>query len=260
VRSEDIYAFILFVGNERQNGWASRSRKLSSIKALYRYLSVKKHSIEKNPTADIDSPKRRTTLPKYLSLEESTELLRAVKDDTDSKHTTRDYAILVLFLNCGMRLSELVGINLTDFDREMRTLRIRGKGAKERMVYLNDACRRAVVEYISERQLTDPDNVTTTALFLGRAGARISNKTVQWIVYKYLDRAGLGGRGFSAHKLRHTAATLMYRNGHVDVRVLKDILGHEQLNTTQIYTHVSDEGMAAAADSNPLAKFNPDKK
>ena len=260
VRPEDIYSFILFAGNERQNGWASRARKLSAVKALYRYLSVKKHSIEKNPTADIDAPKRRATLPKFLTLEESTELLQAVKNDTDSKHTVRDFAILVLFLNCGMRLSELVGINLTDFDRELRTLRIRGKGAKERMVYLNDACRRAVVDYINDRQLTDPANVTTTALFLGRSGQRISNKTVQWIVYKYLDRAGLGGRGFSVHKLRHTAATLMYRNGNVDVRVLKDILGHEQLNTTQIYTHVSDEGMAAAADANPLARLNLDKK
>jgi len=195
-----------------------------------------------------------------LTLEESERLLRAIREDTESGHAVRDYAIVTLFLNCGMRLSELTGINLTDIDRDLRSLRVVGKGNKERVIYLNDACRSAIVDYLNERKKEDVSAIRTKALFLSRRGDRISNKTVQWMVGKYLDAAGLGGRGLSVHKLRHTAATLMYQSGDVDVRVLKDILGHAQLNTTQIYTHVSNESMERAIASNPLAAAKIKKK
>ena len=180
-------------------------------------------------------------------------LLEAIKNDKESKTRVRDYAIVTLFLNCGMRLSELAGINTTDIDRDLRSLRVLGKGNKERIIYLNSACQEVLAEYLQIRNSDKYQTVTTKALFLSRLDQRISVKTVQWMVYKYLDLAGLEAKHFSVHKLRHTAATLMYQSGNVDVRVLKDILGHEQLNTTQIYTHVSNENMRNAMDQNPLA-------
>lgn len=260
VTGSEIYAFLLYAGQNRGNGWAAKSRKLSSLKAFFRYLRVRKHIIETDPTADIGAPRKHTAMPKVLTLEESIQLLEAIQSDTDSKSRKRDYAIVTLFLNCGMRLSELVGINLTDLDSSLRSLRVIGKGNKERVVYLNDACRRAVMDYITERQTTDTAEVHTTALFLSSRHQRISNKTVQWMIYKYIDLAGLSGHGFSVHKLRHTAATLMYQSGEVDVRVLKDILGHAQLNTTQIYTHISDENMERAIEANPLANVKIKQK
>lgn len=255
-----IYEFLLYSGETRGNGWAAKSRKLSAIKAFFKYATAKKHILETNPTADIDSPKKHSALPKFLTLDESLLLLDTVRNDNESRSLARDYAIITLFLNCGMRLSELVGINTTDLDRELRSLRVIGKGHKERIVYLNDACRAAILEYIEERKkLLADTNKKTDALFLSARKARISHKTVQWMVYKYLDMAGLDHRGFSVHKLRHTAATLMYQTGEVDVRVLKDILGHEQLNTTQIYTHVSDAHMENAINQNPLASVRTEK-
>ena len=180
-------------------------------------------------------------------------LLEAVKNDKESKSRVRDYAIITLFLNCGMRVSELVGIDLNDVDRDLRSLTVTGKGNKQRIVYLNSACREALADYYAER--TGEKHVATTsrALFLSNREQRISVKTVQWLVYKYLDMAGLESKHYSVHKLRHTAATLMYQTGNVDVRVLKDILGHEQLNTTQIYTHVSNRSMEEAMENNPLS-------
>ena len=189
-------------------------------------------------------------------MEEAKLLLDAVKNDKESKSSVRDYAIITLFLNCGMRVSELVGIDLSDIDHELRSLRVVGKGNKERIVYLNDACRFAIGDYISERLQSDQSKLTTKALFLSGRDQRISVKTVQWMVYKYLDLAGLGSKHYSVHKLRHTAATLMYQSGNVDVRVLKDILGHEQLNTTQIYTHISNESMEKAMAQNPLSSIS----
>ena len=260
ITGSDVLEFMLYAGQNRGNGWSAKSRKLSTLKVFFKYMHLHKHLIDKNPTEDIGAPRRHTTLPKYLTLEESIMLLEAVKSDTESKTTVRDFAIVTLFLNCGMRLSELVGIDLTDIDRDLRSLRVLGKGNKERVIYLNEACRRALVEYIAERQKDDTSIIKTMALFLSSRKTRISAKTVQWMVYKYLDAAGLGGRGLSVHKLRHTAATLMYQSGEVDVRVLKDILGHAQLNTTQIYTHVSDENMEHAVAVNPLARVKVNKK
>lgn len=253
VTTQEIYDFFIYLSNERRNGSSAKSRKLSAIKVFYKFVCQKKHLMEKNPAADMEGPKKRQSLPKFLSLEESLSLLDAVESDTESKSKERDYAILTLFLNCGMRLSELCGINLSDLDRELRSLRVLGKGNKERIIYLNDACRDALNKYLIIRRDEKYKRINTNALFISKQYKRISNKTVQWLVYKYLSLAGLDYKHYSTHKLRHTAATLMYQTGKVDVRVLKEILGHEQLNTTQIYTHVSNKGMQDAINNNPLA-------
>lgn len=251
ITEDDIYDFFLYVSKERENKARSRARKLSSLKSFFRYLEVTKKLIDKNPALNVESPGVKRALPKFLTLEESLSLLDTIENDTESDSRERDYAIVTLFLNCGMRLSELCGINLTDVDSEMRSLRVLGKGAKERIIYLNDACREAMSKWLIVREsLTIKDK---NAFFISRLGKRISNKTVQWMIYKYLDRAGLGNRHLSVHKLRHTAATLMYQEGGVDVLVLKDILGHEQLNTTQIYTHVGNRQLEEAVSKNPLA-------
>ena len=253
VKPENVYEFLTYVANERGNKATARARKLTAIKSLFKYLTVTTHRLSNNPAKDIDAPHTRTALPKFLSLEESLDLLQAVREDTASKTRERDYAILTLFLNCGLRLSELCGINLTDLDKELTALRVLGKGSKERMVYLNAACSDAIRAYLAVRG-QDTQIKDKNALFISsRQHNRISKKTVQWLVKKYLSSAGLGQKHYSTHKLRHTAATLMYRTGKVDVRVLKDILGHEQLNTTQIYTHVSDESMREAMTENPLS-------
>ena len=260
IKTEDIYAFLLYANNERQNQWAARSRKLSSIRSLFKYLVSRRHYLDVDPSANLDTPKTKRTLPKVLSLEESIALLEAVENDKESAFRIRDYAMLTLFLNCGMRVSELVGINLSDLDSELRSIRVTGKGNKERIVYLNDACRQALSAYMEERKGPKYASVKDRALFLSRLEQRISVKTVQATVYKYLKMAGLEAKHYSVHKLRHTAATLMYQSGNVDVRVLKDILGHEQLNTTQIYTHVSNRNMEDAMAQNPLANRPKPKK
>ena len=261
VRPTEIYSFLQYTGNVRKNLWAAKSRKLVSIRVFYRYLVSKTKQLDTNPAADIETPKRKQTLPKYLSLTESLALLDAIKNDKESRTVVRDYAIVTLFLNCGMRVSELCGINLTDLNREMQSLRVTGKGAKERMIYLNDACRAALADYLPLRYADQNGKSSKEkALFLSGQNKRISINTVQWMVYKYLDHAGLGDRHLSVHKLRHTAATLMYQSGEVDVRILKDILGHEQLNTTQIYTHVSSESMEKAMAHNPLSSVTRTKK
>lgn len=260
VTTGDIYAFLMYATNTRNNRNASKARKLSAIKAFYKYLVAKRRYFDENPAVNIEAPKQKKSLPKYLSLDESLLLLETIKSDKESKFAVRDYAIVTLFLNCGMRLSELVGINIRDIDRDLRSLRVLGKGNKERIIYLNDACKDALIPYIEARvQLAQTTPIKTDALFLSRLEQRISVKTVQWMVYKYLDLAGLESKRYSVHKLRHTAATLMYQSGKVDVRVLKDILGHEQLNTTQIYTHVSNESMEKAMSQNPLAKVDKNK-
>ena len=258
IRPEDIYEFLFFTDTVLQNRRAAKARKLSAIKSFYKYLVNKRHLLEKNPAVDIDTPKKEKALPKFLSAEESLALLDAIAGDTASGSVRRDYAIATLFLNCGMRLSELCGIDMRDIDSDLRSVRVTGKGAKERIIYLNSACRAALADYLAVRgDNLDEKTAACPALFLSSRGQRISNKTVQWMIGKYLKAAGLENKGYSVHKLRHTAATLMYQTGHVDVRVLKDILGHEQLNTTQIYTHVSSAGMESAMEQNPLACVKP---
>ena len=244
----DVYEFMSFLSSERGNKAAARSRECSAIRALFDYLTGKTGILRENPVKELGNPKLRASLPRFLSLEQSIDLLGAV----DGRYQARDYCILTLFLNCGMRLSELVGINYHDILSENR-LRIRGKGNKERIVYLNDACIEAIKEYQKVRPVENV--IDKEALFISRNRRRMDKRTVQNVVYKYLERIGLDGDGYSAHKLRHTAATLMYEHGGTDVRVLKDILGHENLNTTQIYTHVSDRQMRDAAKANPLANL-----
>lgn len=259
VSTEEIYDFFVYISNDRANQASTKSRKLSAIKSLYKFICQKRRLLEKNPAIDIESPKKKQSLPKFLSMEECISLLNAVQNDTESKTRERDYCIITLFLNCGMRLSELCGINLNDLDRELRSLRVIGKGNKERIVYLNDACRDALQKYLVIRRSNEYANINVPALFISKQHKRISDKTIQWLVYKYLSLAGLDYKHYSVHKLRHTAATLMYQTGKVDVRVLKEILGHEQLNTTQIYTHVSNKGMEDAINANPLASVKSKK-
>ncbi|MBR5187529.1 MAG: tyrosine recombinase XerC [Clostridia bacterium] len=252
----DILEFLVYMANDRGNSTASRARKLSAIKTFFKYMVATERILERNPAADIETPKKKNALPKYLTEKESISLLTAVLDDQESKYRERDYCIITLFLNCGMRLSELVGISLSDIDRDLRSLRVVGKGNKERIVYLNDACRDAIRKYLECRGQNQTDIKDPNALFLSRLGRRLSHKTVQWLVYKYLEQAGLEYKHFSTHKLRHTAATLMYQEGGVDVLALKEILGHSQLSTTQIYTHIGDKKLEEAISKNPLANIN----
>lgn len=244
----DAYAFLSYCKNERDNHEAARSRKVSSIRAFFKYLSMQKQVLDKNPMEVLDSPKLKKALPKYLTLEESVKLLSSV----DGKHKERDYCILTFFLNCGLRLSELVSLNYNDI-RDDHTMRVTGKGNKDRTIYLNDACLNAYAQYMAVRPVDGVPASEKNALFLSNRNRRISPKTVQHIVYSYLDKCGL--EGYSAHKLRHTAATLMYQHGNVDVLVLKDILGHENIGTTEIYTHIVDEQLKQASESNPLANI-----
>ena len=256
ITADRIYDFLLYTGSVRKNMWSAKARKLSAIKGLFKFMTVKRGYLEENPAANIEAPKRKKTLPKFLSLEESVLLLDAVRNDTSSKSRLRDLCIITLFLNCGMRLNELVGISLNDLDRELMHVRVLGKGSKERIIYLNEACKRVLSEYLTTVRYSEKlKYISDKALFLSNRNTRITDKMVQKIVYKYLDMSGLGSKHYSVHKLRHTAATLMYQSGNVDIRVLKDILGHEQLNTTQIYTHVSDINMMNAMGENPLANL-----
>ena len=240
----DAYAFLSYCKDERHNSATTRARKVSTLRAFFKYCTVQKHILEKNPMQELDTPKLKHTLPKYLTLDESVDLLEVAAEGPNKE---RDFAIITLFLNCGMRLSELVSLNYTDI-RDDHTIRITGKGNKERTIYLNDACMRAINNYMRVRPV---DGVKDKeALFLSSRLQRISPKTVQHIVTTDLEKAGL--KGYSVHKLRHTAATLMYQYGNVDILQLKEILGHENVGTTQIYTHVINDELKAATDANPL--------
>jgi len=251
---QDLYAFLVFCKNDLNNSANTRARKCSVLKIYFRYLTLNTKQLDKNPAALLEAPKTTRSLPKYLSLEDSIELLNSI----DGPNKERDYCILTLFLNCGLRLSELCGISLNDISSDA-TLRVLGKGRKERIIYLNQACVDALEAYLRVRPVEGVPPEYKNALFISRNKRRISNKTVQHIVYTFLEKAGFGNRGYSTHKLRHTAATLMYQKGNVDIRALKEVLGHSSLNTTQIYTHVSDESVKNAFESNPLAKIKPKK-
>ena len=244
---EDIKSFMTFCMEERGNRAAARSKKCSVLNTFFNYLTKKVRLLKENPAENIDFPKKAKVLPKYLTLEQSIALLKSV----DGEYKERDYCILTLFLNCGMRLSELVGISMNDI-MENNMLRIFGKGRKERIVYLNEACNHALQEYLKVRPQNAEDK---NALFISKRNKRISKEMVQFMVYKYIDKIGLGEQGYSVHKLRHTAATLMYQHGNVDIRVLKDVLGHEHLDTTEIYTHLSSKQVQNAINANPLAKL-----
>ena len=252
VKISEAYAFLSYCRSERKNDSASIARKVSSLRAFFKYLCVKMKQIPENPMEELESPKLKKALPKYLSLEESIQLLESI----DGRDKERDYAIITLFLNCGLRLSELCSLNYSDIKTD-GTMTVTGKGNKERTIYLNEMCVNAVKEYMKVRPV---DGVKDKqALFLSNRKSRISPKTVQHIVEKFIEKSGLGDRGYSTHKLRHTAATLMYQKGGVDVLLIKDILGHENLATTEIYTHIVDEQLKDAVSSNPLNKLKGKK-
>lgn len=251
----DIYGYMTYLSRDRilhQNSQnsdyglnaASRARKIATIRSFYNYLTNKMHLLQENPVKDIDSPKLKKTLPKYLTLDESVNLL----DSVDGKNQERDYCILTLFLNCGLRISELVGLNLNDVQDD--ALRILGKGNKVRIVYLNEACKAALAQYLTVRRpITGRDR---NAMFLSAQNERISRSGVHALVKKRLAKAGIDSTQYSSHKLRHTAATLMLQNG-VDVRAVQEVLGHEHLNTTEIYTHIDNDSLRVAAKANPLS-------
>ena len=254
ISKTDILEFLYFVSSERSNSPSARARKMSSLRGYFKYMTNKTNQLEFNPTDDIEMPAMKKRLPKYLTLEQSIELL----NNTQSKFAERDYCIILLFLSCGMRLSELAGIDIKDINKD--TLRIVGKGNKERFVYLNDACVTAINDYIAVRN-TIVSPVSEPALFISkRTKKRMSTRRIEQVVEECLQRSGLSQMGFSAHKLRHTAATLLYRSGNADMLALKEILGHEHVSTTEIYTHISDEAIKKAAKSSPLASFKKNKK
>ena len=259
ITTSEIFDFLSYLANDRVNpdspdtgiAAAARARKLSAIKSFYKYLTVRTKQLQENPVADLEYPKLRKSLPKYLTLEQSAALLRSVSGPNEK----RDYAILMLFLNCGIRRSELVGLNLTDIYEDR--IRVVGKGNKERFVYYGSACRKAIDAYLPERNkkvLSD-----NRALFGSRDNNRISVTAVHRLVKKALLQAGLDSTQFSAHKLRHTAATMMLSGG-VDVKTVQEVLGHENLNTTQIYTHIENTELKIAAEANPLSKLDFSEK
>ena len=249
----DVYDFLNFTLSERSNNAKTRSRKVSSIRMFFKYMTTTAGLLQDNPVKDLEVPSVRKSLPKYLTLEESIELLSAVS----TKYPERDYCIVTLLINCGMRLSELVGINLNDI--RDNTIKLLGKGNKERVIYINDACIHALEQYLRVRPQTQFAK-DKSALFLSRNGRRLSPRRVEQIVEECLKSAGLSSKGYSPHKLRHTAATLMYQHGNVDIRVLKELLGHANLSTTEIYTHVSNTQLEQAAGRSPLANIKIDKK
>ena len=258
ITTSEIFDFLSYLANDRTPNpdsaapdhgiaAAARARKLSAIKSFYKYLTVRTKQLQENPVADLEYPKLRKSLPKYLTMEQSAALLKSVSGPNEK----RDYAILMLFLNCGIRRSELVGLNLTDVYEDR--IRVVGKGNKERFVYFGSACRKAIDTYLPERNkkvLSD-----NRALFGSRDNNRISVTAVHRLVKKALLQAGLDSTQFSAHKLRHTAATMMLSGG-VDVKTVQEVLGHENLNTTQIYTHIENTELKIAAEANPLSKLD----
>lgn len=244
----DAYEFLLYCKNERNNNEKTRARKVSTLKSFFKYL-YSNALINYNPLEELETPKLRKTLPKYLDLETSISLLEAV----DGPNKERNYAIITIFLNCGLRLAELCAMNINDLNFRNNSFKVKGKGNKERIVYMNNACINALKKYLEIR--LNSTSQEKEALFISRNDKRISRRMVQQIVEDLLKKIGLTGQGYSTHKLRHTAATLMYQHGNVDIRVLQEILGHENLGTTEIYTHLSNKQMKNATDSNPLSKI-----
>ena len=259
IQLEDIHAFLGYMKETFHSKPATLARKVSSIRVFFNYLCNKTKKIPNNPAIDLETPKLGKRLPKYLSLEQSKELLKVSQTPPPASHgnhdnSSRNFAIITLFLNCGMRLSELVGINIKDIDFSECKLNVIGKGNKERTIYLNKACINAINNYLVDRPKEGVKFNSRDALFLSEQRKRISNRTVQYIVKEELRLAGIDANKYSVHKLRHTAATLMYKYGNVDIRALQELLGHESISTTEIYTHVDNEQIRNAVESNPLAE------
>lgn len=251
VTKQDVYAYNAFLERERKISNRSKFRKISSIRSFYNYLHAKIDIIKINPVIDIDMPKVEKTLPVYLTLDQSLNLLRTIEESKSKPlYKKRDYAIVTLFLNCGMRLSELAGINISHL-QEDNTLKVIGKGNKERVIYLNEASIYAIEEYLKVRPQIKDD-----ALFLSMRQQRMSNRSIQHMIEKHMKNSGLDTKKYSVHKLRHTAATLLYEYGNADIRSLQEILGHESVNTTEIYTHVNKEALRKMVASNPLSNLD----
>ena len=240
----DLHAFIAFIDRERDNSNRTKARKIACLRSFFKYLYSIVRLISANPAVDLETPKKNSRLPVALTLDESKSLISSI----DGNNGKRDYAIITLFLNCGLRLSELISINIDKIKGD--TLTVVGKGNKERTIYLNDMCVKAIEEYLEVRQDAKPGH--ENALFLSNRKTRITPKGVQHMVDKYIKESGLSGKNYSPHKLRHTAATLMYQYGHVDIRALQEILGHESVSTTQIYTHIDKKQLREAVKQNPL--------
>ena len=251
----DIYNFIFYTSDERHNKDRARYRKISALRSFFKYLTKVAHLVDTDPMRDIEVPSPKSSMPRFLSLNESMRLLNA----SNNSESVRNYCIITLFLNCGMRLSELVGINVSDVDFYENRMRVLGKGRKERMVYLNNACVESINNYLAVRNENHKAD-SEPALFISNRGTRISKRRVQQIVEETLKLAGLDGKGLSTHKLRHTAATLMYQYGDADVLTLKELLGHSSTATTEIYTHLNDERVRNAIENNPLANINKQNK
>ena len=258
IELNDLHAYLAYLTRNKNSKAATRARKVSSIKTFFNYLCSKANLLEKNPAQNLESPKLDRRIPKYLSLEDSQKLLGVVASE-ENRNMQRDYAIITLFLNCGMRLSELVNIDIRDIDFSEEKLNVIGKGNKERTIYLNKACIQALNDYLNVRSKSKIQKGSEDALFLSERHERISNRTVQHVVKKELENAGLDTKKYSVHKLRHTAATLMYRYGNVDIRALQELLGHESISTTEIYTHVDNSQIRAAVESNPLSTITMKK-
>ncbi len=253
----DIHAFLSYLALNQKAKPATRARKISTIRIFFSYLSQKANLLESNPAQNLETPKLDKRIPKYLSLDDSKKLLNVTADEND-ENKERDLAIITLFLNCGLRLSELVGINVSNIDFNECKLTVIGKGNKERTIYLNKACINSIKNYLLVRPtegIKIDSKASNKALFLSKRKERISNRTVQYIVERELQKAGLDTSKYSTHKLRHTAATLMYQYGNVDIRALQELLGHESISTTEIYTHVSNEQVRNAVEVNPLANL-----
>ena len=257
IELNDIHAFISFLAVNQKSKAATRARKISTLRIFFNYLASKEKIIDVNPAQNLETPKKDKRMPKYLSLDDSKKLLNVASDERN-RNSKRDYAITTLFLNCGMRLSELVGIDTNDIDFSEEKMTVIGKGNKERTIYLNKACIKAIKDYLNVRSVDGVKHDTKNsykALFLSERKERISNRTVQQIVYNELRRAGLDTNKYSVHKLRHTAATLMYQYGQVDIRALQELLGHQSISTTEIYTHVANEQVRNAVEQNPLSNL-----
>lgn len=244
----DLYLYISWLSTERKNSAATRSRHISAIRSFFHYLTTKVNLLEENPAANLEMPKQLKRLPRYLSLHDSKNLLAAA-EETEEAYRSRDYCIITLFLNCGLRLSELCSINISAIRED--TLLVMGKGGKERTIYLNAACVAALNDYYPDR--IKPKDSEKDALFISRLGKRIGPRAVQNIIRKNMLAAGIDPKRYSTHKLRHTAATLMYQYGQVDIRNLQMILGHESVATTEIYTHTKKEALHDAVERNPLS-------
>lgn len=249
VTADDIFSFLYFLADDRKNSPGTRKHKLSSLHSFYNYILLVEKAIDKNPVNYVERPSTKglaTRPPKFLELDQSKALLKTI----DGQFQERDYCMILLFLTCGMRLSELTRINLKDFSD--KTLKIVGKGNKPRTVPLNQMCLEAIADY---RAIRDglPNLVDKDAMFVSkRTGKRIGNRQVEKIVTKYIAESGLQATGCTTHSLRHSAATMYYRAG-VDLQQIARILGHSSTKVTEIYTHIDESSLAEIIDNSPLA-------